>query len=58
MAAAEQQAAFTRSRSARTAFIAPGSAAATVRSTVAPDDGKRDLAQLRALDPMPVLGDA
>ena len=23
-----------------------------------PDDGKRDLAQLRALDPMPVLGDA
>ena len=24
----------------------------------APDDGKRDLAQLRALDPMPVLGDA
>ena len=23
----------------------------------APDDGKRDLAQLRALDPMPVLGD-
>ena len=24
----------------------------------APDDGKRDLAQLRALDPVPVLGDA
>jgi hypothetical protein len=23
-----------------------------------PDDGKRDLPQLRALDPMPVLGDA
>ena len=41
-----------------TAFIAPGSERPTVRSTVGDDDGKRDLAQLRALDPMPVLGDA
>ena len=43
-----------------TACIAPGSAAPTVmiRSTAVADDGKRYLPQLRALDPMPVLGGA
>ena len=29
----------------------------TVNATLRTSDGKRDLAQLRALDPMPVLGD-